>query len=73
MLADGRVLSGIVESETAASLTLRDAEGNAHRILRAELDRLAGGRTSLMPEGLEKGLTLRDMADLLAFLQAVGR
>lgn len=38
-------------------------------ILRSQIKDLRADGKSLMPEGLEQGLTPKDMADLLAFLQ----
>jgi hypothetical protein len=38
-------------------------------IARSDLDELASTGKSLMPEGLEKDITVGDMADLLAFLR----
>jgi hypothetical protein len=38
-------------------------------VLRSSIASLASSGTSFMPKGLEAGLSLRDFADLLAFLQ----
>ncbi len=65
---DGRMLTGIVVSETAASMTLRQPEGKQLTILRNEIEQIRSSGISLMPEGLEKKITLQEMADLLAFL-----
>ena len=66
---DGRVFSGIISAETAASLTLRRAEAKEDVVLRETLDELISSGLSLMPEGVEKEITLEQMADLLAFLK----
>jgi putative membrane-bound dehydrogenase-like protein len=68
-LNDGSALSGIVTADTAAGLTLRRADGSQTTIPRAQIARLHSGGLSLMPEGLEAGLTSQDFADLLAFLK----
>ena len=65
---DGRVLSGIISNETATALTLRQPEGKSVTLLREEIDEIESTRTSLMPVGLEKDITLAEMADLIAFL-----
>src|SRR5439155_23544882 len=67
-LADGRVKTGMIASETAAAITLRRQQGEQDVILRADIEALAASGKSLMPEGVEKDLTPRDLADLLAFL-----
>ena len=67
---DGRVLTGLVSAETANAVTLRRQEGKEDTILRAEIETMAASGQSLMPEGLEKDLSMRDLADLIAFLMA---
>ena len=68
VLKDGRVLTGILAAETATGLTLRGQQGKDETVLRTDLDALRGTAKSLMPEGLEKDVSPRDMADLLAYL-----
>lgn len=67
-LDDGRTLTGIIADETANSVTLRRAEGIDETILRQNIDEISGTGHSLMPEGFEKKITPREMADLIAFL-----
>jgi putative membrane-bound dehydrogenase-like protein len=67
-LRDGRVTSGMIESESAASLTLLRAGGEQETLLRLDIEELASTGRSLMPEGLEKEITPAEMADLIAFL-----
>jgi putative membrane-bound dehydrogenase-like protein len=68
-LKNGRTVTGLIASETAAGLTLKRAENQTETVLRADIDEIQSTGQSLMPEGLEKGITLQDMADLLAFLK----
>jgi putative membrane-bound dehydrogenase-like protein len=65
---DGRVLSGLIVSESATSVTLRRQEGKDEVLLRSEIDEMTTSGQSLMPEGIEKDLTPRDLADLIAYL-----
>jgi putative membrane-bound dehydrogenase-like protein len=65
---DGESLVGIIRAENAASVSLRMAGGVESVLPRERIVRLQGQGRSLMPEGLEEGLTLQDMADLLAFI-----
>ena len=68
-LADGRVLSGLIASESASALTLRRAEGQEETVLRSDIEAIRSTGTSLMPEALEADITVDQMADLLAFLK----
>ena len=65
---DGRVVTGLIESETATSLTLKRAEGATDTILRRDVEQVTTTGQSLMPEGLESRITPREMADLIGFL-----
>lgn len=69
-LKDGRVLTGMIANETGVSLTLRRQEGKEDVLLRADIEELAASGQSLMPEGLEKDLKPRELADLIAYLTA---
>ena len=64
----GETLLGLIGSETAASLTLRRANGEESTVLRSNLERIQSVGLSLMPEALEAGLSTQDMADLLEFI-----
>ena len=70
ILTDGRVLSGMLADESGGSLTLLDADGKRHVLLRKDIDELKASGKSLMPEGLEQDISPEAMADLLAYLQA---
>ncbi|MCP5519489.1 MAG: c-type cytochrome [Verrucomicrobiales bacterium] len=66
---DDEVYSGIITSETEATVSLRAAGGVDYTIARERIAELTSSGLSLMPEGLEAGLSLQDVADLLAYLQ----
>ena len=68
----GRTFSGLLAAETATSITLVGQEARQEVLLRADLDELQGSNQSLMPEGLEKDLSVQDASDLLAYLAAHG-
>src|SRR5207237_1112770 len=71
VLTSGRVATGMIAAETAASVTLRRAEKVEETILRSRIDSITGTTKSLMPENLERQLSHQDMADLIAYLRAV--
>jgi putative heme-binding domain-containing protein len=67
---NGVTYTGVLTNETGTSITLIGTEGKPQTILRKDLDELASTGKSLMPEGLEKEVQPRDLADLIAFLRA---
>jgi putative heme-binding domain-containing protein len=69
---DGRVLTGLITSETPEGLTLRQRLGREETLLRSEIDEIQASRQSLMPTGLEKSLSRQEFADLLAYLKGEG-
>jgi putative heme-binding domain-containing protein len=69
--SDGRVVAGLVRSESADTLTLRDAEGRDHAIPKGEIEERITSSASLMPEGLHVELSLQDFADLISYLESL--
>jgi putative membrane-bound dehydrogenase-like protein len=69
VLKNGRMITGLIASETATGLTLKRAENQTETVLRTDIDEIQSTGQSLMPEGLEKGINLQEMADLLSFLK----
>lgn len=67
-LQDGRSLFGVIASETAGSVTLREPFGAEHGILRSEIARMESLGQSIMPEGLEAAIGKQGMADLLEYI-----
>jgi putative heme-binding domain-containing protein len=65
---DGRVLNGVIASETSESVTLRREEGQQDTIRRIDIEELRGSGKSIMPDGLEQKLSVDQLADLLEFL-----
>ena len=68
-LTDGVVLFGRVLSETSNHITLRLLDGSDRSLRREEIESLQNSGRSLMPDGLEAGMTQQDLADLIRFLQ----
>lgn len=66
---DGRILSGILVGDTPTSLTLRGPLAIEATLLRSDLAKLEALPGSLMPTGLEVGLSKQQLADLLAYLK----
>jgi hypothetical protein len=70
---DGRVLNGLLSSETRTAIELIDSEAKKHVIQRDEIETLKASTKSLMPEGFEKQIKKPEMENLLAFLTKRGR
>ena len=66
---EGRSLAGVLGGETPAGVTLRTADGKQETIARDRIVTMRPMATSLMPEGLEAGLSKQDIADLLEYLK----
>ena len=66
---EGRVYSGVLATETSTSVTLNRQEGKSVTLRRDEIEDLNSDGVSYMPEGLEIGLSLQDMADLIQFVR----
>ena len=65
----GKVLNGVIASESATSVTLRQEEGKSTKILRKDIDEMNASAVSLMPADLHKNLSPQDLADLLGYLR----
>jgi putative membrane-bound dehydrogenase-like protein len=61
-------LLGIIANETATTVTLREAFGKETVVPRSNIKKLQSLGQSLMPEGLEVGLTAQSLADLLEYI-----
>lgn len=66
---DGRVLSGMLHSENAQTVTLIDAKKNKITISRSDIEELKPSDVSLMPDNLLDPLDNQQLRDLLQFLQ----
>ncbi len=67
--AQGETHQGLIVAETSTSVTVRRANAPDETILRAQIKELRADAKSLMPDGLEEGLSQQDVADLLEFLR----
>jgi putative heme-binding domain-containing protein len=66
---DGRIWAGLLASETATSVTVRMPLGQEEVVLRGDVAKIEAMPNSLMPTGLDAGMTPQDLADLLAYLR----
>ncbi len=68
---DGEELSGIVKTETADKLVLIDTAAREHSVPRSEIKARRLSALSIMPEGLQAGMSLEEFADLIAYLETL--
>ncbi len=66
---DGQSYTGMIVRDEAASLTLKIMGGVELPMPRANVKGSSSAGKSLMPEGLEAGMSVQDMADLLTFIE----
>lgn len=69
---EGLIETGIIVHETPSSITLKKAENKEVTILRNNIEEIKSSGKSLMPEGMEKKIKTQEMADLIAYLMALG-
>lgn len=65
----GRLVAGVIRSESADSLTLLGADGKTTTVARNDIESCTATGKSLMPEGLEKVIPKQGLADLISFLR----
>src|SRR4051812_15966468 len=69
---NGDSILGILAREASGSVTLRQAFGKEESVSRSRILSMRNQEQSLMPEGLEAGLDVQGIADLLEFIEAAG-
>jgi putative heme-binding domain-containing protein len=68
-LNNGKILQGIISSETPTAITLGTPEGQVTNVARQDISSLTNLGMSAMPNDLEKKIDKQQMADLLSFLR----
>ncbi|MBP7142784.1 MAG: c-type cytochrome [Opitutaceae bacterium] len=68
---DGNAYNGIITQDDATGLSLKIMGGVEIRMLRSDVKGTTSSGRSLMPEGLEAGLSVSDMADLLTYIESL--
>jgi putative heme-binding domain-containing protein len=64
----GNDVVGVIARETLDAVWIRTADRNEVKIPRAEIDQMAPSGQSIMPEGLDRALSIEESADLMAYL-----
>ncbi|MEO1991355.1 MAG: PVC-type heme-binding CxxCH protein [Pirellulales bacterium] len=73
MRNDGRIINGVLISESDQAVVIRAEQGVNHVIPLDEIASFEDSGKSLMPEGFEKTIHPRDMVHLLAYLMTASR
>src|SRR5262249_43717167 len=66
----GKLHNGVIRKDAADELVLATGVNQEVRIARDDVDEIQPSKVSVMPAGLDQQLTLRELADLVAFLKA---
>ena len=66
---DDDEISGIVRGETPVELTVIDSAGIKHVLDKSKITSRKTSKISLMPEGLQDGLSLVEFSDLIAYVE----
>lgn len=66
---NGRILTGLIVDQDAASITLLDAKNGRTRIPRDQIAQMTESQVSLMPDNQLKSLQPQELRDLFRYLQ----
>lgn len=69
----GEVLVGIVQDRSDLSIKLNIADGKLITLPLSEIIKEEGAKGSLMPDGLQAKLSLKEFSDLIAYLKSLKR
>ncbi len=70
-LDDGKVVTGFVVTEAADKVTIRNADGVELEIPTQSIDERTKQNVSLMPEGITKELTIRELSSLIDYIESL--
>jgi putative heme-binding domain-containing protein len=69
LTAGGKAISGRVLDETEDELIVTTGPNEETRVPREDVEEIQPGVVSVMPAGLDKQLSVQELADLVAFLK----
>ena len=68
LTSDGQVIDGLLVSETAEELQLKDAKAIVHRIPADDIEARKKQEVSLMPADLQKVMSAQDLVDVVEYM-----
>jgi len=72
-LKSGQVTTGILLSDTAETLTIKDAEAIERKFAKSDIASHKQQKVSLMPADLQKTMTEQELLDVVAYLEELKR
>ena len=69
--SDGRSLSGVLLEDKPDEIVLSAGADKTYRLPRSAIEEMARSELSIMPTGLDKTLSDRELADLVAYLKSL--
>lgn len=66
---NNNTMAGLIMQENANVLTLREVGGKESVIQKKDIAKMVKSESSIMPNGFENSITVKEMADLVAFIQ----
>jgi putative heme-binding domain-containing protein len=70
---DGQTINGVIRDETEEGYLLATGPNQEVRIAREDVEEIQPSNVSIMPAGLDKQLSVQELADLVAFLKSAKR
>ena len=70
-LENGKTESGVISRRTEDAIYLGTADRKEVRIAKSDIEEVLPGSISVMPQGLEKQLSIQELSDLIVFLQSL--
>jgi putative heme-binding domain-containing protein len=68
---DGKSFTGVMRRETADAVVLITAERAEVRLPRNRIESIELSKTSIMPQGLDSGMSRQELGDVIAFLKSL--
>jgi len=68
---NGRIMSGLVQRETPGILSIRTTDQRDETLRRNEIESMTPSKLSVMPAGIHKQLSDRELSDLMAYLMSL--
>ncbi|HVW39354.1 MAG TPA: hypothetical protein VHB99_18685, partial [Pirellulales bacterium] len=68
---DGQTLSGVLLEDKPDEIVISAGVDKTYRLPRSAIEAMSRGDKSIMPEGLDKTLSERELADLVAYLKSL--
>ena len=71
LTTEGQTLTGLVIRDTGDEIFVQQQLGEPVRVPRTDIEIMQPSTVSIMPDGLDKSLTVEELADVVAYLQSL--